>query len=169
MNGMQRFTPRGLVLICVLAVALATLTVAALVPGSRRAIREWMLERGRHILAKTSGYITPEGPYVTVFKISEGGGLLLEVYTSLDESGSPNLLQRIPLNETRDGYFSFMGNATNLALSDADRDGAMDILAPTFDDQTTARLNVFRFNRAMNTFERIIPPSPDEPIVPPER
>lgn len=162
MKPMQRFTPRGVLIIAVLAVVLAALTVAALVPASRNAIRRALLSEDRQILAKTSGYITPEGPYVSVFKILEEGGITIEVYTSSDDGGSPVLLQRLPLDEKRDGYFNFMGNATNLAMSDADKDGAMDILAPTFDSQMTARLHVFRFNRALGTFEKIIPPAPPE-------
>lgn len=158
---MQRFTPRGLLTILVLALALAAVTLAALVPASRNAIRGLFMHDRREILAKTTGFATADGPFVSIFKIRESGQLLVEVYTSPDNEGNPQLLQRIPLNETRDGYFNFMGNATNLALSDTDRDGAMDILVPTFDDQMTARLHVFRFNRALGMFERLMaPPEP---------
>lgn len=163
---MQRFTPWGLTLISILAFVVAALTVAALIPSSRRTIRQWMLMHNREILAKTSGYVTPEGPFVSVFKIREGGQLLLEVYTMPDENGNPQLLQKLPLNETRDGYFNFMGNATNLAISDTDNDGAMDLLAPTFDDQMTARLNVFKFSRTLGVFERAIPPPSEDPQPP---
>lgn len=166
---MQRFTPRGVLIIFVLAIGVAVLTVAALVPSSRNAIRAFLLSTDRRILAKTSGYVTPEGPYVSIFKILEDGGLALEIYTAPDSDGNPNLLQRIVMDETRDGYFSFMGNATNLALSDTDSDGAMDILAPTFDNQMTARLHVYRFNRALGTFEKVIPPPPDAENSPPSR
>lgn len=166
---MQRFTPRGLILISTLAIAVAGLTIAALVPASRRALREWMLTHNRQIIAKTSGYLTPEGPFVNVFKIREAGQLIIEVYASPDDTGSPNLLQRLPLPETRDGYFNFMGNATNLALSDTDGDGAMDILAPTFDDQMTPRLNVFKFIRTLGVFERAIPPPSEDQAPPPSR
>lgn len=159
---MQRFSTRGLFAIVILAFSLASLTLAAMIPKSREAIRRWILRDQRQILAKTSGYATPEGPFVSIFKIREGNALIIEVYTSPGEDGSPNLLQKIPLDETRDGYFNFMGNATNLVLSDTDNDGAMDILAPSFDDQMTARLNVFRFNRSINMFERVIPPGPQE-------
>lgn len=156
---MQRFTPRGLVIIFSLAGLLALTTVLAVVPPLRMKIRGFLMPDNRQILAKTSGYITPQGPFISVFKISEGGQLGLEIYTTPDEDGNPRLIQKIPLNETRDGYVNFQGNATNLALSDTDHDGAMDILAPTFDDQMTPRLNIFRYNQSLQTFERATAPA----------
>jgi hypothetical protein len=155
---MQRFSKKGLALIFALAVLLALFTVAAVIPSIRFRVKEYLSFNGRDIIAKTTGYITPEGPFVSVFKIREEGSLVLEVYTTPDEDGNPRLLQKIILDETRDGYFNFQGNATNLALSDTDQDGAMDILSPTYDEQMTARLNVFRFNRATQNFDRVIPP-----------
>lgn len=146
----------------ILAAAVAGLTLAALIPSARQKIRAWVISDNRQILAKTSGYATAAGPFVSVFKIREKGVLMVEVYTTPEQDGSPKLMQKFVLNETRDGYFNFMGNATNLALSDTDQDGALDILAPTFDDQMTARLNVFRFNQALGTFEKVIPPAGNE-------
>ncbi|MBX2987954.1 MAG: hypothetical protein KF802_08650 [Bdellovibrionaceae bacterium] len=141
-----------------LAGVLALVTVLAVIPPLRARIRAFFLPETRQILAKTSGYITPRGPFVSVFKISEGGSLMLEIYTTPDDQGNPQLLQKIPLNEIRDGYVNFQGNATNLALSDTDHDGALDILAPTFDEQMTPRLNVFRYNEDLRTFERASAP-----------
>ncbi len=155
---MQRFTSRGLFVIVLLAAALMVMTAIALVPSLRSQARSWVFSNGREILAKTSGHVTPEGPFVSVFKIREDGFLTLEVYVTGEDSSADRLLQKIDLSETRDGYVNFQGNATNLALSDADYDGAMDIIAPTFDDQMTPRLNVFRFNRALNSFEKIVAP-----------
>ncbi|MBX3040504.1 MAG: hypothetical protein KF789_07360 [Bdellovibrionaceae bacterium] len=155
---MQRFTSRGLFIISVLAVALMLITAVAIVPSLRHQVRSWVVSNDREILAKTSGYVTPEGPLVSVFKIREDGFLKLEVYTNSGNSDESVLLQKIDLNETRDGYVNFQGNATNLALADTDHDGAMDLIAPSFDEQMTPRLNIFRFNRALNSFEKIIPP-----------
>ncbi|HRO67211.1 MAG TPA: hypothetical protein PL182_06585 [Pseudobdellovibrionaceae bacterium] len=158
---MQRFTSRGLFVISVLAVALMLITAVAIIPTLRYQVRSWVVSSDREILAKTSGYVTPEGPFVFVFKIRENGSLKLEVYSNGDSAGESTLLQKIDLNEVRDGYVNFQGNATNLALADTDHDGAMDLIAPSFDDQMTPRLNVFRFNRALNSFERIVPPPQD--------
>lgn len=155
---MQRFTPRGVVLILILAAALMAATVAAIMPGSRAKVREFLHFDDRKILAKTSGYTSQGGTFVSVFKITSQGMLELEIYTTPDEQGNPRLLQKINLNESRDGYVNFQGNATNLALSDMDGDGSMDILAPTFDEQLTPRLNVFRFNKELTMFERYTPP-----------
>lgn len=156
--AMQRFTSRGLLTIFSLSFLLMVVTAIALIPSLRNKVRGWAFSSERQILAKSSGYVTSEGPFVSVFKIREDGGLFLEIYTNPTPEGEPNLLQRIDLQETRDGYVNFQGNATNLALSDTDQDGAMDLIVPSFDEQMTPRLNIFRFNRALQSFEKLTPP-----------
>lgn len=161
---MQRFTQRGLALIVILSVVLAGLIVLSLNPSGRRAVRGWLFSDSREILAKTTGYLSKEGPFVSIFKIREKDSLFLEVYaikTNDKNETHTELIQRIDLPEARDGYFNFMGNATNLALSDTDNDGTMELLAPTFDQQMTARLNVFKFNQTTQTFDRASAPNAD--------
>lgn len=155
---MQRFTPRGLITIIVLTVLVLVMTVVALNPAWKARIKSLVISDERQILAKTSAYLSTEGPFVSVFKVREGSKIFLEVFSSADGQAQPKLLQKIPLSPGQDGYFNFQGNATNLAISDADNDGVMDILAPTFDDQMTPRLNVYRYNPAMQVFELARPP-----------
>lgn len=160
MYGMQRFTRRGLILIVILSLALAVLTLIALSPQSRHNVRSLIFSNQRHILAKATGHISKDGPFVSVFKIKERDIIVVEIYTiGNGENATPRLLQKFSLDQSRDGYFNFMGSATNLALSDTDGDGYLEILAPTFDAQMTARLHVFRYSRTMGNFERVIAPS----------
>jgi hypothetical protein len=99
-----------------------------------------------------------------MFKILEDQTLSLEIYSKPNSDGTPNMIQKISLAESRDAYFSFMGNATNLALSDTDQNGTLDILAPTYDDQMTARLHLFEFNTTTQKFDRKEAPNPIQAV-----
>lgn len=149
-----RFTPAGLMAIVLLAIAVMAMTLIAAKPSVRNALRTFFMGEGRQIIAKTGGYIRPEGPQVTVLKIKDGDQLVVEVYNVQEQSAETRMIARIVLPENRDGYFQFQGNATNLAISDTDGDGSMDIIAPTFDDQMVARLNIYRYNKDTGTFDR---------------
>lgn len=155
---MQRFTPRGLTAIFVLAALVMIATVVALNPAWKARIKGLVFSDERQILAKTSAYLSTEGPFVSVFKIREGSQIFLEIFSSGDGQEAPKLLQKIQLAPGQDGYFNFQGNATNLAISDADKDGVMDVLAPTFDEQMTPRLNVYRYSPTLQRFELAQPP-----------
>ena len=157
MKSMQRFNRRHLILISSLAFLLMLVTTVAVVPSLRAAFKSFVFSNQREILAKTSAKISPDGPLVAVFKLLEDGRLKIEVY-KVENSGETTLSQIFELNETRDGYIHLQGNATNLALSDTDNDGALDIIAPSFDDQMTPRLNIFRFNSTLQNFEKVTAP-----------
>lgn len=149
----QRFSPSGLMAIVLLTVAVAAMTLISAKPSVRTTIRAFFLGHDRVILAKADGYLSPEGPFVTVLKIKDRDSLVVEVYDS-KEGAETRMIARIVLPESRDGYFQFQGNATNLAMSDTDGDGLMDIIAPTFDDQMVARLNIYKYNKETGGFDR---------------
>lgn len=133
--------------------ALVMITVASS-PELRGKVRSWTQIDKRQIVAKTSGYLQAQGPWLTVLKIMDGDGFWLEVYTSEKEDTPVTLISRIALTEKKDAYFQFQGNATNLVLTDVDQDGKMEIIAPTYDDQMVPRLNVYKYNANINGFER---------------
>lgn len=142
-------------------VAMALVTVAV-VPNLRLAVKDLILNPQREVLAKVSGRLYPEGPRMMILKIRSGGVLSLEVFTN-DELGISTLIAKIPLFETRDGHFMLQGNATNLALTDVNQDGRLEILAPTYDDQMVPRLNIFRYNEDSKDFDRVTAPENFEP------
>lgn len=146
-------------LLTLVAMALVTVVV---VPSLRNKIKETFLRSERDVIAKVSGSLTPEGPRVTILKIKSKGNLSLEVY-SIDNANEMHLLSRLPLFETRDGYFLVQGNATNLALTDVDKDGNLEIVAPTYDDQMVPRLNIFKYNPNTKSFDRVSAPDDFEP------
>ncbi len=65
------------------------------------------------------------------------------------------LLDTINLEQERDGYFTFNGQLVSLAIDDIDGDHQVEILAPAFDSQLTAHLNVYKYNAGSKTFQRV--------------
>jgi hypothetical protein len=156
------FKKTEILIMAVLAVVAMTLVAVAVVPDLRAKAKEMFMSSGRNVIAKVSGKVGPEGPMITVLKIKNQNNLSLEVY-SHDEEGSLTLLTKIPLFEARDGHFLLQGNATNLALTDVDKDGTLEIVAPTYDEQMVPRLNIFRYNPQTKFFDRASAPEGFEP------
>jgi len=136
-------------------------TAIAITPNWRQAARDLVSPEQRVILAKVTGDLTGQGPHVIVLKIKLRDSLVLEIYDA-EKSDENALMARIVLPEKRDGYFQLKGNATNLGLADVDNDGTMEIVAPAFDDQMIARLNIYKFNPATRSFDRMNAPAGSE-------
>lgn len=140
-----------------LALVAMTLVTVAVVPSLRTKIKDVFLSGDREIIAKVSGSLSPSGPRVTVLKIKSKNALSLEVYNQ-EATGELSLITKLPLFENRDGYFLLQGNATNLAITDVDKDGLLEIVAPTYDDQMIPRLNIFKYNPVNKSFDRMTAP-----------
>ncbi|HEY8271480.1 MAG TPA: hypothetical protein VIG33_11380 [Pseudobdellovibrionaceae bacterium] len=136
-------------------------TATAVTPSWRQKVRDFFNPEQRKILAKTSGDLTGEGLQITVLKIKTRDHLVLEVYRA-ESPDSLNLIARVDLPEKRDAYFQLKGNATNLGLVDVDNDGTLEIVAPSFDEQMIARLNIYKFNPATQSFDRLSAPAETE-------
>jgi len=106
----------------------------------------------RHILSVASGDLLSNGSNVKVVKVKTQHGLFLEVYGASENFNRP-LLERILLPDKTDGYFHFRGQATNLALDDIDGDNKLEIIAPSFDRDLIAHLNVYKYNQETKRFE----------------
>lgn len=138
------------------------LIAVAVIPSLRTKVKEAFLVSGRDVIAKVSGQLTESGPQVTVLKIKNNNILNIEVFAADDEQNL-TILARLPLFESRDGYFLLQGNATNLALTDVDKDGTLEIVAPTYDDQMVPRLNIFKYTPETGTFDRMNAPEDYKP------
>lgn len=146
------FKKKEVLFIGILAVVAMALTTIAVVPSLRSKVKDAFAKEDRVILAKVSGRMTPEGPEMSVLKIKSNDKLSVEVY-EVSSSGNV-LLSKLSLFESRDGFVSLKGSATNLALADLDKDGIQEIVAPTYDDQMVPRLNIFKFNDQTKSFDR---------------
>lgn len=142
--------------LCLISTSLIILSV---IPSSREFIRSIIVENSRIILAKADGDITGKGLIVSVIKVKSADTLSLEIFEHKNDPQGSKFLKRIILAEKRDAYFSFRGNATNLAVTDIDHDGTLEIVAPTFDENLIPRLNVFKYDLDRSDFIRLGPES----------
>lgn len=133
----------------------AVMFVAAVHPTTRTALRAAFLNDQRTLVSSARGDLAGTGEEYTVAKVKSRSGLFLEIYKN-ENDGRTSLVEKIEMPETKDGFFSFNGHATNLALADIDSDGRAEILVPSFDRDQVGRLNIFRFNGSSNGFEKVV-------------
>jgi len=122
--------------------------------SSREKVRDYFMPEQRVLISTVMGDVLGDGTPVQVAKIRTRDSLILEVYIPAKD-GSRLMIDRIVLDEKRDGYFTLNGNLTNLAIDDVDGDNQLEILAPAFDQNLTAHLNVFKFDRSSKTFLKV--------------
>lgn len=151
------FKKTELITMAILAILAMLMTTVAVIPSLRTQVKDYFLNEDRQIVAKATGPLSAQGPRATVLKIKSKNSLFLEVYNIENPEGM-SLIAKIPLFESRDGFFLLQGNATNLAISDIDKDGSVEIVAPTYDEQMIPRLNIFRYNIDSKSFDRVNAP-----------
>lgn len=111
----------------------------------------------RWVVSKISSSIFAQDTSFEILKIREKNNIYLEIYKSLP-TGASHFLNKISLEQRFDGYFVFNNLSTNLALNDMDNDKVPEILAPTFDQSMTPRLNVVKYNPDSQSFFLMLSP-----------
>ena len=134
------------------AVALA-LAVASSLTSVQTVFKSLLNKSDRQILAKITGYYGLEQNEYLILKIKDSAGLQIEIYTKDKTTSQQTFKQKFELTQDTDAYITLDKNTTNLALSDVDKDGQLDILAPSVDRNGNLRLNSYRFNSELNSFE----------------
>lgn len=146
-----------LLLFLMLALVLVV-TVVLSIPSWREKIKDFVLSDSREVLAKVEGDLTGKGDLISVVKVKIRSELVLEVYALDPSRGETTLRSRVILPESKDGFFQFRGQPTNLALADTDGDGVLEIVAPTYDENLIPRLHVYRYDEKAQIF---VPMGPD--------
>lgn len=127
---------------------LAAFFLVAIDTDLRKQVRTFFHKPHRVILAVAKARLDGSGFEHHILKIRTNEGLFLEVYglKSHPKIGFQNeLLATVKLPDKRDGYFTFGGQVTNLAIDDVDNDQKPEILATSFDNDLVAHLNVYRY------------------------
>ena len=139
---------------CVLTFACIASFVIAFSTPLRNSFRSKFIKQKkvREILATASGDLLSNGSSIKVIKIKTNKGLILEVYGQNKNFAQP-LIDSLFLPHMTDGYFHFRGQATNLALDDVDGDNRLELIAPSFDKNLVAHLNVYKYNLKTQKFE----------------
>jgi archaellum component FlaF (FlaF/FlaG flagellin family) len=134
-------------------IALGALFIAS-EPSAKSKFTSKILPNERTILSAAQGDVLNNGTRAKVLKVFTNGELFIEVYGPT-ENGIAPLIDQIRLGSKRNGYFMFNGQATTLAIDDVNGDSKLEILAPTFDKNLLAHLNVFQYDEAIKSFQRL--------------
>lgn len=125
----------------------------------RENARRWYRGADRKILATIEDDLRGDGSLVSVFKIKENGALYLEFYLlQAKRDGTvaaeqPELIQRMELPNSIDGYVTIMGQATNLAVANLDGDPLLELLVPSYNLEFAASLEIVKYNAGLGKFQ----------------
>jgi len=145
----------------VLSLLLLILLSAFFFPKLREKLRHMFSNTDRKILATFVEDLERTGFPLSVFKVKEDGKLFVEIYKSIApeeivgnlQNQSFDLLQKIELPGTMDGFVSFMGETTNLGIANLDNDPYLELIVPSYNYEFIASLDIIKFNPAINKFE----------------
>lgn len=133
------------------------LIAMSLIPQTRELIRNLIVSESRTVLAKAEAVLPTGGGKLAVVKVQTADTLAIEIFESEPEGKRVTFIKRMVLPEIRDAYFNFHDQTTNLAISDLDGDGNLEILAPTFDEDLVPRLNLYRYDIEKKDLVRLGP------------
>ena len=133
------------------------LIAVSFIPETRELIRNLIISQSRVVLAKADADLPKGSGKISVIKVRTADTLAIEIFESDYQGQNLKFVKRTVLPEIRDAYFDFHGQATNLAISDLDSDGHLEILAPTFDENLVPRLNVYKYDAETKDLQRLGP------------
>jgi hypothetical protein len=136
------------------------IAVASSLPAVQNQVKAMFAKSERHILAKVTGFYGTEQTEYLILKLKDENGIQIEIYEKNKDTSQQIFKQRFELAQDTDAYITLDKNTTNLALSDVDKDGQLDVLAPSVDRNGNLRLNSYRFNKELNSFEPLQEGSP---------
>ncbi len=122
-------------------------------PGLRTIIKNTFNSEHREVLSIIQSDLTHSKNISYILKIRTHEGLLIEIYGDNNSKQTPSLLDRIFLEDHRDGYFNFNGESTNLAIEDINGDNRMEVIVPSFNKNFMAKLNIYQFNPDIQKLE----------------
>jgi hypothetical protein len=140
------------------ALFLAGLFLIVLNQDIRSNVRSLIRPNYRVILAVAMADLEGSGIKDQVVKVKTSDGLFLEVYAprSHGEFGlQQELIASARLPDKKDGYFTFNGEVTNLAVDRVDNERRPKILASSFDGDLVGHLNVYRYVPGQKELERV--------------
>lgn len=144
-------------IVFLLAIAI-TAAILSSIPNVQNKMKSLFSKDNRLILAKVNAFYGTQQTEYLILKIKDSFGLQIEIYEVLgqEKNSQPIFKQKFELVQDSDAYITLDKNTTNLALSDVDKDGQLDIIAPSVDRNGNLRLNTFRFNTNLSSFEPLV-------------
>lgn len=118
--------------------------------GLKYEIRNSLALNKRVVLSTITGKLTDDGISSKVVKVRNNHKIYIEIY-KLYESGQ-ELVSKLSIPDVHDGYFHIKGESSNLMLNDVDGDNIPEIIAPSFDQDLVAHLNIFKYDKNSKSF-----------------
>jgi hypothetical protein len=143
---------RSIAVLVIIAILSAILSAS---PQIQNRVKSFFARDIRLILTKIRTFYGADQTEYLILKIKDSTGIQIEIYEVKSET-QKNFKQKFELTQDSDAYITIDKNTTNLALSDIDKDNQLDIVAPSADRNGNLRLNVFRFNAELNSFEPLL-------------
>lgn len=113
-------------------------------------VRNWLALNERVVLSTLTGNITNDGMLSKIIKVRADNQLFIEVY-QVGEDGQ-ELISKLALPDSQDAYFHLRGESANLLLNDVDGDSVAEIVAPSYDANFVAHLNIFKYDPQSKSF-----------------
>lgn len=127
---------------------------ATLHPQIRNQLKQFVKGEGeRKVLSVLTGDVLRNGNLYKITKISEKEKIYIEIFE--EKGDSFRFVDKKELSYSHDGFFYFKGHSTNLALGDVNKDGILEILAPSYDINLTPHLEVYKFNEKRKKLELV--------------
>ena len=109
-------------------------------------------KKSRQTLSRVEGPLTGIEMDIRVLKIKQDNEIYLE-FLSKKANNSYWFINSVKLKGSREAYFDYHGDPGSLLLVDANRDGRLDVVAPTFDRFLWPHRNLVVYNRETEKFE----------------
>lgn len=118
-------------------------TALAFFPDSRFYLHDKLQTDQRKVLGFLHIDLTGLGDRVDLVKVKLGSDISLEVYFYDNQNSAPTEIKRTVLPGHSDVHMDFRGRVTNLAVTDINKDGTLDVVLPTADENLVPRLSIY--------------------------
>lgn len=140
----------ALSIISLIAIAVTLLLVQ---PQWKEKVRDLILRDSYALLAEEEADIRNDGSIIRVSKLKINGKIYLRFFEMNGDVWKP--IQTILLPDSYDGYATIAGDPKNLAILNLDDDGLLEVIAPTFDKDMIAYLNIYKYSIDSKAFTKI--------------
>lgn len=118
----------------------------------RKELHSYLNSSDVEVIASANADLYNDGRIIRVLKVRKDGLLFIQLMNT-ENNGKPKLIESFALPDKSDGYFQYRDQATNLAIEDLNGDRKPEIIAPSFDSNMTAHLNIYTYNDITEKFE----------------
>ena len=117
-------------------------------------IQSTVLPNKDQLLSVIYGDISGSGNVIKVLKYKTKTGIRVE-FLEQGMDGSRRLIAKKEIPHPYNGFFEYRGNSVQLAMGDVNGDGIMEIMAPSFDRNLIAHLNVYYYDQKQGDFYKL--------------